>query len=147
MRALGPKSVTDTAREASGAPAPLVCGGLRNLAGDQAAHATRGVELLVTAQPSINDDAHAFDGQARLRDGGRKYDLALTLGCGRERRILLPGGKVAKQWQYTRPIRDPGFERTLDATNLGAARQKAQDVALVVTKRRANRLRDLLLDR
>ena len=163
LSTFGPEPIAHAGGEPAGAAAALVCGRLRDLPGDQAAHAGGRIEGRIAAQPRIDHDPDALDGEARLGDAGREHDLALPARGRAQRRILLLRAQLAVQRQDADGIRRAprrgclrrrragaraGFlERALDTAYFRRARQEAEDVAVVIRESAAYHLRGLQLER
>ncbi len=99
VRRLGPQPI---AHARSGAPCPtatLVSRGAGNRHGLEATHAAVGVEALPALQAGIDDDTHAFDGEARLGEVRGDDDFAKPCGRRTQRRILCRGVEIAIQRQ------------------------------------------------
>ncbi len=73
-----PKPVAHARFQAARAAAALLGGGAGDAQGLEPAHAASGIEARTPSQARIDDHAHAFDRETRLRDVRREHDLALA---------------------------------------------------------------------
>ena len=101
LRALRPESIAHAFAQASGTAAALVGGGLRDLAGHEAAHAGGRVELGVAAQTRVHDHPHAFDGEAGLGNRCGEHDLAHSGGRRRQCSVLQRRSEITIQLVHT----------------------------------------------
>ncbi len=147
VRTFGPEPVAMARAQSAGAAAALIRRRLRDFPRHQPAHAGRRVELSIAAQPRVDHDSNALDGQAGFGDGGREDDFSLSGGRRLERRVLRGGRQLAVQRQHADAIEIRFLQRALHAADLGGARQEAQDVAVVTLERHPKRLCGLRLDR
>ncbi len=76
VRALAPEPVANAGCRSAGAARALLGRGARDALRLEPAHAGGGIEEAAPLEPSVDDDAHAVDRQARLGDVGREHDLA-----------------------------------------------------------------------
>ena len=108
--ALAPGAIRHARAEAPRPALALIGGGAGNALRLQSAHAGGRIEHGAPDQAGVDDDTHALDGQARLRDVGREDDLAYARGRGQQRGVLLLPRQLAKQ----RPARAPTPARSPD---------------------------------
>ena len=149
VRALAPQPIADAGRRAARAARALLGRGARDALRLEPAHAGDGIEHAAPLEPGVDDDAHAVDRQARLRDVRREHDLAAARARRRERRVLLAGRELAVERQHV----DVGAERELvaqpplDAADLAGAGQEHEQVARRVRERALHGARDGRVDR
>ena len=137
--AFGPQSITHACFEAAGAAAALIGRGARNAHRLQSAHAGRRIEARATRKPGVDDDAHAFDREARLGDIRGEDDLAFARSGRTDRRVLIIAREFAVERRNAYALRQSRLvERSLYAPDLALSRQKRENVAFVIFQRPAN---------
>ncbi len=147
VRGLGPQPIADAGRGAPCATAALVGRGAGNRHGLEAAHAAVGIEALPSLEACIDDDAHAFDGEARFGEVRGDDDLAAPCGCRTQRRILCRGVEIAVQRQdQQRRIARAGSDGIAAAPDLRGARQEDEHVARIGLQRTQDDASSALLD-
>ena len=136
VRRLAPKPIADARRGTARASAPLVRGRLRDPAQLKAAHPGHRVERGTPFVPAVDDDSHALDRQTGLGDVCREHNLAASVRFGAQRRVLLRRGELAVERPDAQRIRAGQTRQGLRrAADLAGARQKREQVALVVGER------------
>ena len=147
MSGLGPQPITHAGSRAPGAAAALVGRGARNRHGLEAAHAAVGIEALPTLETRIDDDPHAFDGEARLGEVRRDDDFASPRRRGTQRRILCRGVEIAVQRQHLqRRIARAAGDGIATAPDFRGARQEDEHVAGIGLQRAQDDASGALLD-
>ncbi len=143
-----PQPVADARLQAPGAAAPLVGGSARHTNGFEPGQADFRLVARHPGEPAIHHDAHALDGERRLRDRGCEYDLA-PAGRGRCDCPLLHLGlqRAMERRNVDRLLGDALAQDGLGAADFGAPRKKGQHRTGLGAHCPRDRIRYLRLDR
>jgi hypothetical protein len=115
----------------------LIGGGAADPQGDEAGQAGGGIQPGRAAEPSIDNDPDAGDGQRGLGDGGGQHHPAVA-GSGRPKHLVLNSGwQIAVQRQH---LRAALRQRGLGSADLRHSRQKSEDVSIRLAQRAPHRI-------
>ena len=127
------------------AAAALVGRGLADAHRLEPRHARARREARHAHQAGVDHDAHALDGEARLRDRGREHHLAPAGRRRRDREVLLGGREISIERRHI----DVGAEigkPLLNTADLADARQENERAAVLSGDRPPHRARRRILD-
>ena len=128
-----------------GAARPLGGGGAAGAFGDQAGDPGRTVVAGTAGEAGIDDDAHAVQGEAGLRDRGRQHDLAPARRRSGDGRALGRRFQAAVKAVQVDPGRQP-LEPLGGALDLGHSGKESEQAALGFAQGAADGGRHLVLD-
>ncbi len=134
VRAFAPQAVGGAGRDAARAARALLGRVAGDAGGDETREARRGVEAGGARQARVHDDAHALQGEARLRDARGEHHAPTSRRVGQDGAALLLRRQVAVEGQHAH-VRVPRGERALRAADLARAGQEGQHVPLVPRER------------
>lgn len=130
-----PEPIAQARLHAPGASTALVGGGTRHAGRFQTGQPGCGLIDGNPRQTAVDDDAHALDGERRLRDGGGEHHLAPAFGRRADGGVLFRAGERAVKRGEVGVGRQVACEQIRRAADLALAGQKGEYGAMLFGKR------------